>query len=280
MLRLTLVLLLALSGCVQSQGQQSQKSLGELNLATTTSVYDSGLLQALIPPFEERCACRVKVVALGTGAALRRAELGGADAVLVHAPEAELKFVADGHGINRRAVMHNDFVIIGPANDPAGIRGEKDAAIALRKISESSSLFFSRGDDSGTHKKEQELWARAGVEPSGSWYRRTGVGMGSTIVIADQARGYTLTDRSTYLSMKVVGLVVLSEGDPSLINPYSVIAVNPAKQPGVNYELAMLFIGYITSPAGQRMIADFGKQQGVEGLFHPDAIPEEVLGNE
>ncbi len=273
MLRLALVILtLAFSGCLQAQGQRAEMNLGELTLATTTSVYDSGLLQALIPPFEEKCACRIKVVPQGTGAALKRAELGGADAVLVHAPEAELKFVADGHGVNRRAVMHNDFIIIGPGADPAEIRSERDAAIALKKISEAKSLFFSRGDDSGTHKKELELWARAGVEPSGPWYRSTGVGMGSTIVIADQSMGYTLTDRSTYLSMKGVSLVVLSEGDPSLINPYSVIAVNPAKHPGVNYELAMLFIGYMTSPEGQKRIADFGNGD----LFTPDAIPEVV----
>jgi tungstate transport system substrate-binding protein len=241
-------------------------------------VYDSGLLQAILPPFEEKCECRVKVIAQGTGAALKKAQLGGADAVIVHAPEAEEKFVADGFGVNRRTIMHNDFVIIGPREDPAGIKGIIDASRALQRIYDVGAEFYSRGDDSGTHKKELALWRKLGINPQGSWYKRTGVGMGATIIIADQGGGYTLSDRSTYLTMEDIDLVILSEGDPYLLNPYSVIAVNPAKNPHVNYQLAMYFIGYLTSIEGQRIIRDFGVAEHGESLFHPDAIPLEVLG--
>ncbi|MFQ5815844.1 MAG: substrate-binding domain-containing protein, partial [Candidatus Hydrothermarchaeaceae archaeon] len=219
---LYLLLLIALAGCLQEPVEPLSPT-GGLTLATTTSVYDSGLLQALIPPFEEKCGCRVKVIAQGTGAALKKAELGGADAVIVHAPEAEKKFVADGFGVNRRAIMHNDFVIIGPREDPAGIRGVSDASETLKRIYDTKATFYSRGDDSGTHKKELALWRKQGVTPQGSWYRSTGVGMGATIIIADQGDGYTISDRSTYLSMESVNLVILSEGDPFLLNPYSVI---------------------------------------------------------
>ncbi len=247
-------------------------------LATTTSVYDSGLLQALIPPFEEKCGCRVKVIAQGTGAALKKAELGGADAVIVHAPDAEKRFVADGFGVNRRAIMHNDFVILGPNDDPAGIKGTTDVSIALKKISDVKTDFYSRGDDSGTHKKELALWKEPNIKPQGSWYKSTGVGMGATIIIADQGNGYTLSDRSTYLSVDGIDLEILSEGDPSLLNPYSVIAVNPAKNPHVNYQLAMHFIGYLTSLKGQMVIKNFGVSEHGASLFYPDALPEEVLG--
>ncbi len=247
-------------------------------LATTTSVYDSGLLQALIPPFEEKCGCRVKVIAQGTGAALKKAELGGADAVIVHAPDVEKRFVADGFGVNRRAIMHNDFVILGPKNDPAEIKGTTDASIALKKISDVKTDFYSRGDDSGTHKKELSLWKEPNIEPQGSWYKSTGVGMGATIIIADQGNGYTLSDRSTYLSVEGIDLEILSEGDPALLNPYSVIAVNPAKNPHVNYQLAMHFIGYLTSLEGQMVIKNFGVSEHGASLFYPDALPEAMLG--
>jgi len=275
---LYLLLLLALAGCLQEPSPQLSPSNEQLILATTTSVYDSGLLQALIPPFEAECGCRVKVIAQGTGAALKKAELGGADVVIVHAPGAEKKFVADGFGINRRAIMHNDFVIIGSDDDPAGIKGMNDASVALKKISETEADFYSRGDDSGTHKKEQTLWQKSGTPPQGSWYKHTGVGMGATIIISDQSGGYTLSDRSTYLTRKDIGLVVLSEGDPALLNPYSVIAVNPAKNPHVNYQLSMSFIGYLTSLDGQKIIKEFGLSEYGESLFSPDALPPEVLG--
>lgn len=276
---LYLILLLALAGCLQGQPSgPGRPANDELMLATTTSVYDSGLLQVLIPPFEKKCGCRIKVSAQGSGAALSRAKLGGADAVIVHDPEAEEKFMAEGFGVNRRGIMHNDFVIIGPKDDPAGIKGETDAARAMKKIYDAKAFFYSRGDESGTHTREKVLWKKSGLEPQGTWYKRTGSGMGSTIMVADQEGGYTLADRSTFLSMKGVSLVILSEGDPLLLNRYSVIAVNPAKHPQVNYQLAMYFIGYLTSQEGQRMIRDFGKAEHGAPLFHPDALTEDVLG--
>ncbi len=275
---LYLILLLALAGCLQGQPSgHVSPSNNELILATTTSVYDSGLLQVLIPPFEEKCGCRIKVIAQGSGAALSRAKLGGADAVIVHDPEAEEKFMAEGFGVNRRGIMHNDFVIIGPKDDPAGIKGETDAARAMKKIYDAKAVFYSRGDESGTHTREKVLWKKLGLEPQGAWYKRTGSGMGSTIMVADQEGGYTLADRSTFLSMKGVSLVILSEGDPLLLNPYSVMAVNPAKQPQVNYQLTMYFIGYLTSQEGQRIIRDFGRAEHGVPLFHPDALTADVL---
>ncbi|MEE8167479.1 MAG: substrate-binding domain-containing protein [Candidatus Hydrothermarchaeales archaeon] len=274
-----LLLLLLVAGCISQGPQQPQpKQRDELTLATTTSAYDSGLLSVLLPPFEEKYNCKVKVIAQGTGAALRKAELGGADIVIVHAPAAEEKFVSDGYGINRRRIMHNDFVIVGPTADPAGIKGLEDAAYALKKIAESRAAFFSRGDNSGTHKKEKTLWKKTGIEPEGRWYRQTGVGMGATIIITDQVGGYTLTDRSTFLTMREkIALHILVEGDPLLLNPYSAIAVNPAKHPEINYQLAMAFIGYLTSPQGQKIILEFGREKYGEDLFHPDAILMEAL---
>ena len=265
------------------QCQKCPESSGEtkyLTLSTTTSTENSGLLKVLNAPFEKKYNVKIKVIAEGTGKALKTAELGGSDVVMVHARSQEDAFVAAGHGVNRRDLMHNDFVILGPADDPAGIKGMTDAGEAFKKISESKSNFFSRGDDSGTHTKEKEVWTASGVEPSGTWYKSVGKGMGDTIVMADQQNGYTLSDRGTYLSMKdKINLVVLAEGDLILYNPYGVIAVNPSKFPEKSgeYELAMLYIGYLTSPEGQKIIREYGKEEFGQPLFFPDAIPEDVL---
>ncbi len=278
----SLLLLLLIAGCISPGAPQSQNprtmERAELVLATTTSVYDSGLLAILLPLFEEEYNCRVKVIPQGTGAALKKAEMGGADAVIVHAPKAEEEFVSAGHGVNRRGIMHNYFVVVGPPDDPAGIKGLKDTAEVFRRIAANEISFFSRGDDSGTHKKEMGIWSKAVIAPGGRWYRQTGVGMGATLIIADQGRGYTLSDRGTFLTMREkVGLEILSEGDPALLNSYSAIAVNPARHPQVNYQLAMSLIGYLTSPQGQKLILNFGKEEYGETLFQPDAIPVETV---
>lgn len=245
-----------------------------LKLATTTSTENSGLLGILLPPFEERYNIKVDVIAVGTGAAIQLGENGDVDVVLVHARAAEDKMVEEGYGVNRRDVMYNDFIIVGPPADPAGIKGEKDAALALTKIanSEKQVFFVSRGDKSGTHIKELELWQSAGIEPQGEWYLEIGQGMEAALLVADERQGYVLTDRGTYLATKdKIELVILSEGDPRLFNPYGIIAVNPAVHPHVKYMEAMQLIAWMTSLEGQKIIGEY-KQQG-EVLFFPDAIP-------
>jgi tungstate transport system substrate-binding protein len=245
----------------------------ELVLATTTSTYDSGLLGVLNPVFERKYNCVVKVIPKGTGAAIQTAKDGDADIILVHSRKMEDAFVNEGYGVNRRDVMHNDFVIIGPESDPAGIKGMSDASEAFRKIAQSQALFFSRGDNSGTHYKEQAIWEKAGITPTGTWYQSTGRGMGDTITMTNEQLGYTLVDRGTFYSREAnIELIVLVEGDPLLYNPYGVIAVNPAKYPDVNYELAMCYIAFLTSPEGQRMINEYRKNG--KQLFYPDAIRE------
>ena len=256
-----------------------QGLLRELVLATTTSTYDSGLLDELNRAFEERMGVRVKVLAVGTGAALRYGREGMADVVLVHARRAEDRFLEEGWGINRRDVMMNDFVIIGPREDPAGIAGLRSAAEAFTKIAEAHAPFLSRGDGSGTELKEREIWERAGIAPGGEWYLTVGKGMGDTIIQADRMGAYTLSDRGTFIALRdKIDLTVLVEGplkgdDPLLANPYGIIAVNPGRHPQVNYELAMAYIGFLTSPQGQEIIADF-KKDG-EQLFYPVALSEE-----
>ena len=267
-------------------------SAGRVRLATTTSTDNSGLLEVLLPPFEKKFGVKVDVIAVGTGAALKLGENGDADLLLVHAPEREEKFVAAGFGVNRRSVMYNDFIIIGPEKDPAGVRGEKDVVTALRKIAGKESPFISRGDDSGTHTKEQSLWKESGlllkevrkmitkkgkereiqfVAPEGEWYISIGQGMGATLMMADEKRAYTLTDRGTYLAYRdKLDLSVLSEGDGRLHNPYGVIAVNPERYPKVNYLCAMELIAWLTSVEGQKIIGDFRKDG--ESLFYPLAI--------
>ena len=245
-----------------------------LIVSSTTSTDNTGLFQALNPPFEKRLGCRVDVVAVGTGKALKIGEMGDSDVVFVHSRPAEDAFVAAGHGVNRRDVMYNDFIIVGPTSDPAGIRGTKDAKRALAAIAKAGAPFISRGDDSGTHKKEKSLWRKAGIVPNGRWYSEAGQGMGAVIQIANEKLAYTLADRGTYLAYKnKVSLEILCEGDPDLFNPYGIIAVNPAKHPGVNYVLAMAYIGWVTSPDGQKIIREFGKEKFGQPLFIPVAIP-------
>lgn len=249
-----------------------------LELATTTSTVDSGLLGVLHPPFEQAFNAQLKVIALGTGAALRSGENGDVDAVLVHARPSEDDFIRAGFGINRRNVMFNDFIVVGPAADPAGIRGLGSAAEAFARIAQTESTFISRGDHSGTHQKELAIWRQADVQPQGRWYLSIGSGMGETLVQSSQQGAYTLSDRGTYLALRQnLALEVLVEGpvkggDPFLFNPYGVIAVNPARYPNRNYALAMAYIGYLTSPQAQQLIASFTVEG--EALFFPDALSQ------
>lgn len=242
-------------------------------LATTTSTQDSGLLDVLIPRFEKESGVTVKVIAVGTGAALRMASTGDADAVLVHAPAAEKPYVVSGDLIEGERVMHNDFVIVGPSADPAGVRAEKTAAAAMRTIA-GGGTFISRGDDSGTHKQELALWAAAGIDPASVAKREeTGQGMGSTLNVADQRRAYTLTDRGTYLALrKRLQLVVLFEGDPTLANIYHVYVVNPAKHQRINAAGARKFAAFLVSPAVQHAIGEFKRAEYGRPLFFPDAV--------
>ena len=229
-----------------------------IRLATTTSTDNSGLLDILLPAFEKHNEYTVKVISVGTGKALRLLREGDVDVVLVHARSAEDKLVADGYGVNRRDVMYNDFVLVGPDSDPANIRGTTDATSALSRLVASNSLFISRGDTSGTHKKELQLWEQAGITPQGHWYREAGQGMGKVLQIAGELDAYTLTDRGTWLAYRdKVSLVIVTEGDKRLFNPYGIIAANPARYPDVNYSGAMALINWISSPAAQDMIGNF-----------------------
>jgi len=230
-----------------------------LRMSTTTSTENSGLLKVLLPPFEKRYNCTVDVISVGTGKALKLGETGDVDVVLVHARALEDAFVAAGFGVNRRDVMYNDFIIIGPANDPAGIKGAKTAAEAFKRIAAAHAPFISRGDESGTHQKEKELWKAAAMKPAGSWYVESGQGMGEVITMATERRAYTLADRGTYNAYRSgkTDLKIVFEGEKGLFNPYGVIAVNPKRFPHVKYDLAMKFITYITGPEGQGVIASF-----------------------
>jgi tungstate transport system substrate-binding protein len=244
----------------------------DLLLISTTSTQDSGLLDVLLPAFTAKTGYRVQLVAVGSGQALKIGEQGNADVILLHSPAAEKEFVANGFGIDRRLVMHNDFVIVGPPSDPAGIAG-KTPVEAVKKIFASGVIFVSRGDDSGTHVKELALWKSAGLEPAGKdWYLETGQGQGATLSIASEKGGYALTDRGTFLAYKSnVDLEILVEGDPVLLNIYHVITVNPEKFPNVNLEGAKAFANFITSDEGQKVIADFGLDKFGQPLFFPDA---------
>ena len=269
-----------------------------LKMSTTTSTQSSGLLDILLPEFEKATGIKIKVVAKGTGAAIRDGQDGNVDVIFVHAKDRELKFVEDGFGTERYPVMHNDFVILGSPKDAAGIKGMTDAAAALNKIAAAKAPFISRGDDSGTHTKEQELWAATGLnlvdqtltivksgakaditikrpDDSEDWYFSIGQGMGKTVTFADEKEAYTLSDRGTYIAYKygktpAVDLEVLVEGDELLANFYGIIPVNPEKHGHVQYDMAMEFVTWLTGPAGQKLIGDYrleGKQ-----LFFPDVI--------
>lgn len=245
-----------------------------LKISSTTSTDNSGLFEALNPAFEKRFHCRVDVIAVGTGKALKIGAAGDVDVVFVHARAAEDTFIADGFGVNRRDVMYNDFIIIGPKEDPAGIRGFKDVKKAFTAIAKKGALFISRGDDSGTHKKEKQLWKKSGIAPKGKWYAESGQGMGAVIQIANEKKAYAMADRGTYLAYsKKIDLVILCEGDTDLFNPYGIMAVNPAKVPSANYALAMAYIGWVTSQEGQKIIREFGVEKFGQPLFIPQAIP-------
>ena len=244
-----------------------------LLVQSTTSTQNSGLFAFILPKFTARTGIRVHVVAVGTGQALRNARNGDGDVLLVHAKPAEEKFVADGFGVRRLDVMYNDFVLVGPAADPAGIRGMTDAVAALKKIARAKALFTSRGDDSGTHQKERALWKLAGIDPaahSGQWYREMGSGMGATLNAAAGMNAYTLSDRATWIAFQNKGnLEILAQNDDRLFNQYGVILVNPARHPHVQAEKGQAFIDWITGPEGQAAIAAF--RLGGQQLFTPNA---------
>jgi len=244
----------------------------ELLLVSTTSTQDSGLLDVLLPAFTASTGYTVQVVAVGSGQALKLGEQGNADVILLHSPAAEKEFVANGFGVDRRLVMHNDFVMVGPPVDPARIRGAKPVD-ALQKIASSSAIFVSRGDDSGTHVKELTLWKNAGLDPLGkAWYLETGQGQGATLSIASEKGGYALTDRGTFLAYQSnVDLEILVEGDPFLLNVYHVITVNPEKHPNTNLAGAKAFADFITSGEGQQIIGEYGVEKYGKPLFFPDA---------
>lgn len=263
--------------------------VGRLVLATTTSTENSGLLKVILPDFEQKYGASVEVIAVGTGQAMELGQNGDADVLLVHARAREDAFVADGYGVNRQDVMYNDFVLLGPASDPAGIKGMTDVAAALEKIAATQSPFISRGDDSGTHTKEQDLWKattvtlidapsmsggdKTFVRPEGDWYQSVGQGMGATLTIANEQQAYTLSDRATFLARTLEGtdLVILVEGDSRMFNPYGVIAVNQELHPTVNFAGAQAFIDWITSVETQKLIADFGVAEFGQSLFIPDS---------
>ena len=248
-------------------------------LSTTTSTQDSGLLDVLVPLFEKKTGYTLKTIAVGTGQALALAIRGEADVTLAHAPDLELKHLAEGSLINRQLVMHNDFILAGPPNDPARIKGVKKAGDALKKIAEQKTPFVSRGDDSGTHAKERSLWRAAGITPGGKWHIESGQGMGATLIVASEKGAYTLTDRATYLALKQrVRLAILLEGDAPLLNIYHVVEANPARHPRVNVAGGRAFADFLLSPEAQAVIKNFGVEKYGEPLFFPDAGKSEPEG--
>jgi tungstate transport system substrate-binding protein len=264
--------MLATAACgSDSSGSATSKTAtpsGHMILATTTSTRDTGLLDTLVPAFEHTGECGVKTVAVGSGQAIDLGARGQADVLLVHSPDAEQTFMTRGHGASRLAVMHNDFVLVGPPGDPAKAAGSGGIEPALQAIAHTKSAFASRADDSGTNAKELKLWKQAGVTPSGSWYIETGQGMGPTLTIASQKRAYTLSDRGTFLATKSLDSKILVQGGQALQNPYHVIVV---KHSGTNVGCAQAFSRWITSAPTQRVIGSFGKSQYGQALFHPDA---------
>ncbi len=252
-----------------ASGQDGKK--GDLILATTTSTVDSGLLDVLVPMFEKKTGYRVKTIPVGTGQALAMGAKGEADALLTHAQSAEKKLVDSEAVTNYKLVMHNDFVIVGPAGDPAGIKG-KTSSEAFKAIAAKKAIFVSRGDDSGTNKKELAIWKKIEIKPEGKWYQESGQGMGATLLLASEKQGYTLTDRATYLAQKHnIRLDILSQGDPGLLNIYHVMEVNSKKFSKVNARAAKAFVEFMIAPATQKVIGEFGKAKFGQPLFFPDA---------
>jgi tungstate transport system substrate-binding protein len=274
LLRASFLLVFWLSACAPATAAPpAALSNPNLILATTTSTQDSGLLDLLIPLFEKASGYTVQTVAVGTGAALKMAEEGNADVLLVHAPSSETALMEAGWGKDRFLVMHNDFVIVGPADDPAGIKGMSSAVEAFQKTFAAGETFVSRGDDSGTHKMEVSLWGKAANDPKGAeWYVESGQGMGATLTIASEKQGYTLTDRATYLANKEnLSLEILVEGDAALLNVYHVITVNPEKWEKANYDGALAFANFIIAKETQDVIGQFGVDKFGQPLFFPDA---------
>ena len=248
-----------------------------LRMATTTSTQNSGLLQAILPEFEKQSGYKVHIIAVGTGMALKMGHSGDVDLLMVHAPEAEKQFIDSGYGLKRYALMYNDFVLVGPGNDPAEILGTKTVAQAMTQIVKNKALFISRGDDSGTHKKEQKLWHRTIDANKNSWYREAGQGMGKVLQMADELNAYTLVDRGTWLSYEgKLRLQIVFSGDPALFNPYSLIAINPHKFTELNHKGAMALIQWLISPTGQKLIGAY--QVRNVSLFKPSALEPQIAG--
>jgi tungstate transport system substrate-binding protein len=269
------MMVLLLSGCAGAPhaGPSAERSL---ILATTTSTQDSGLLDELLPVFTGDTGWQVKTLAVGSGQAIELGRRGEADVLLVHSPKAEAAFVAEGSAGTRRLVMHNDFVLVGPPADPAGIRG-RGGADALAGIAAAQAVFVSRGDESGTHAREQDLWAAAALTPGGAWYQSTGQGMGETLRVASEKGGYTLSDRATYLSQRdTLSLEVLGEGDPRLLNVYHVIEMTTRAGERVQPDGAAAFADWIVSPPAQELIGEFGRAEFGQPLFTPDAGKDEA----
>ena len=280
-LLMTLALLTtAIAGCVAlepadapAQGEPDSGVTRSLILATTTSTENSGLLDYILPVFEEEYKATVDVIAVGTGQAMEIGKAGDADVLMVHARALEDEFMAEGHGVRREDLMYNDFIIVGPSGDPAGITGMEQASTALDRLAQTEGTFISRGDESGTHVKENEIWSAAGIDPSGDWYISAGQGMGDVLTMADEEQAYTLSDRATYLARTLLGidLVILVEGDPILFNPYGLIAVNPEKSPEIDARLADQLIDWLISVPAQTMIGEFGVAEFGMPLFTPDS---------
>lgn len=271
------ILIVSLALCISilaftGTGIAQEPKTKDIILATTTSTVDSGLLDLLIPMFEKKTGYRVKTIAVGTGQALAMGEKGEADVLLTHAEQAEKKLVDSNAVRNYQLVMHNDFIIVGPEKDPAKIKG-KPSTEAFKAIADSGAIFVSRGDDSGTHKKELSLWKKAEITPTGKkWYQESGQGMGQTVLMASEKEGYTLSDRATYLAQKKnIKLAILSEGDKTLLNIYHVMEVNPEKFSKVNAAGAKAFVDFMVAPETQKMIGEFGKDKFGAPLFFPDA---------
>jgi len=267
---LMIVAALVVLGAINVFAAPKQKNI---ILATTTSTQDSGLLDVLLPIFEKETGYFVKTIAVGSGQAMAMGQKGEADVLLVHSPDAEKKFMEEGYGINRRLVMHNDFIIVGPGADPAKIKGVKSSTEALKQIAKAGALFTSRGDNSGTNSQEKKLWKAAGITPAGQkWYQETGLGMGQTLNVTSEKKGYTLADRGTYLAMKKsIALNILVEGDAALLNIYHVIEVNSVKWPKANAEGAKAFANFMVSKKTQNIIKTFGVDKFGSPLFFPDA---------
>ncbi len=259
---------LGVMGC--SRAQPAPQRPTSITLATTTSTQDSGLLDVLIPLFQKETGIEVKVVAVGSGQALELGRRGDADVLLVHSPAAEEAFVRDGFSLERVPVMVNDFVLVGPADDPAKIKGRTSVTEAFLEIARRHTLFVSRSDDSGTHQKEMAVWKASQTQPEGDWYLKAGAGMAQALRLANEKRAYILSDRATYLALHGgLDLIVVSEGDPLLKNPYHALIVNPAQHPKVNLKGARQFVNFLTSPSTRKLISGFGLERYGQSLFNP-----------